>query len=110
MLSHVGYSQTQGVQFSASVMQENFLGTGRQLGFTFDNSQVERVYSISYLNPYTDIDGVGRNVNIFYRKTDAEQANLSRYATDVYGLNWSYDIPITGIIVFALVLSSIILF
>lgn len=95
LLGSVGYSQTQGVQFTASVMQENFLGTGRQLGFTFDNSQVERIYSISYLNPYTDIDGVGRNTNIFYRKTDAAQANLSRYATDVYGLNWSYDIPIT---------------
>ncbi len=95
LLGTVGYSQTQGVQFTASIMQENFLGTGRQLGFTFDNSQVDRIYSISYINPYTDIDGVGRNINLFYRKTDAEQANLSRYATDVYGLNWSYDIPIT---------------
>lgn len=95
LLGSVGYSQTQGMQLSASIMQENFLGTGRQLGFTIDNSQVDRIYSVSYINPYTDIDGVGRNISIYLRKTDAEEANLSRYATDVYGLNWSYDIPIT---------------
>ena len=95
LMAGIGYSQTQGFLVNASIMQDNFLGSGKRLGLNFNNSQVNTVYSLSYLNPYVTIDGISRGFNLFYRKTDAEEANLSRYTTDAYGGSVDYGIPVT---------------
>ncbi|MCK5524159.1 MAG: outer membrane protein assembly factor BamA [Thiomargarita sp.] len=95
LMAGMGYSQTYGVLFSASVIQDNFLGSGKRVGVTFDNSQVRTVYRFSYFNPFTTIDGVSRGFNVFYRTTNAEEANLSRYTTDAYGTALNYGLPFT---------------
>ncbi|ALG68808.1 outer membrane protein assembly factor BamA [Beggiatoa leptomitoformis] len=95
LMAGVGFSQTQGILLNASISQDNFLGSGRHVSAAVNNSQVSTVYSFSYLNPYADVDGVSRGFGLFYRTTDAEEANLSRYTTDVYGANLTYGIPIT---------------
>lgn len=95
IVAGVGYSQTYGVQFNASIIQDNFLGTGKRVGVSFSNSEVDRIYSLSYFNPYVTIDGVSRGFTVFSRTTDAEAANLSYYTTDVYGGKLNYGIPIS---------------
>jgi outer membrane protein insertion porin family len=55
---------------------------------------VDTVYNFSYTNPYYTIDGVSRGFGLFFRETEAEEANLSDYATDAYGANISFGIPI----------------
>lgn len=95
IVAGVGYSQTYGVQFNASIIQDNFLGTGKRVGVSFSNSEVDRIYSLSYFDPYITIDGVSRGFTVFSRKTDAEAANLSYYSTDVYGGKINYGIPIS---------------
>ncbi len=95
LMAGVGYSQTGGILFNASVVQDNFLGSGKRVGLTFNNSQITTVYRFSYLNPYTTIDGVSRGFDLFYKTTDAEQANLSRYTTDVYGSSLNYGLPLS---------------
>jgi outer membrane protein insertion porin family len=95
LMAGLGYSQTYGILFNASVTQDNFLGTGKRVGFAFNNSEYSTLYSLSYFNPYTDIHGVSRNASIFFRETDAAEANLSRYATDAYGGNITYGIPLS---------------
>jgi len=95
LLAGVGYSQTGGVLFNASIEQDNFLGSGKRVGLAFNNSQITTLYRFSYLNPFTTIDGVSRGFNLFYRTTDAEQANLSRYTTDAFGAGLNYGLPIS---------------
>jgi outer membrane protein insertion porin family len=95
LMAGVGYSQTGGVLFNASIVQDNFLGSGKRVGLTFNNSQIQTIYRFSYLNPYTTIDGVSRGFDLFYRTTDAEEANLSRYTTDVYGSSINYGLPLS---------------
>ena len=95
LLAGVGFSQTQGVLFNASIVQDNFLGSGKRVGLTFNNSRVTTVYRFSYLNPYTTVDGVSRGFNVFYRTVDAAEANLSRYTTDAYGTGINYGLPIS---------------
>jgi outer membrane protein insertion porin family len=90
----VGYSQTAGVLFNASIQQNNFLGSGKRVAFTFDNSQVNSVYSFSYVNPYWTIDGVSRGFGAYYRTTDARRANLTDYSTDTRGLDVNFGIPV----------------
>ena len=90
----VGYSDTQGFLFNVGVSQENFLGTGKRIGFKIDNSQVTKNYSFNYTNPYYTVDGVSRGFSIFYRAVDAEQADISNYTTDSLGANISYRLPL----------------
>ncbi len=91
----LGYSQSSGLLFNASVSQDNFLGSGKRVSFAFNNSDINTVYSFSYTNPYYTIDGISRGFGSYYRETDADEANLSDYTTDSFGANVSFGIPIT---------------
>jgi outer membrane protein insertion porin family len=89
-----GFSQSSGVLFNASVQQENFLGSGKRVAFTFDNSEINTVYRFAYTNPYWTVDGVSRGFSLGYRKTDADEANLSDYSTDTRNADVNFGIPI----------------
>jgi outer membrane protein insertion porin family len=76
------------------VQQNNFLGSGNRVSFSFDNSDINTVYSYSYTNPYWTIDGISRGFGAYYRETDASEANLSDYTTDTRGLDVNFGIPV----------------
>ena len=90
----IGYSQTSGVLLNANLTQENFLGTGKHVSLAINNSAVNRVYSFNYTNPYYTVDNVSRGFGLYYRSTDAEEANITNYTTDSYGGNLTYGFPI----------------
>jgi len=90
----VGYSQSSGFLFNASIQQNNFLGTGNRVAFSFDNSQVNTVYSFSYVDPYWTIDGISRGFGAYIRETDASQANITDYSTNTRGMDVNFGIPI----------------
>ena len=91
----VGFSQTSGVILNGSITQDNFLGTGRRVSVSVNNSDVTTLYSFSYSNPYYTVDGISRGFGAFYRETDADSANIADYATDTYGANVSYGFPVS---------------
>ncbi|HEY9199677.1 MAG TPA: outer membrane protein assembly factor BamA [Gammaproteobacteria bacterium] len=90
----VGYAQSSGLLFNASVTQDNFLGSGKRVSVAFNNSDVNTIYSFNYLNPYYTIDGISRGFGLFFKETDAGEANVADYEVDTYGGNVSYGIPI----------------
>lgn len=90
----LGFSQSSGLLFNASVRQDNFLGSGKRVSFTFDNSDINTIYSFAYTNPYWTVDGVSRGFGAFYRETDASEANLADYTTDTRGADINFGIPI----------------
>ena len=90
----LGYAQTSGVLFNVAISQDNFLGSGKRVSFAFNNSDINTVYNFSYVNPYYTVDGVSRGFGIFFRETEADEANLSDYSTDSFGGNVSFGIPI----------------
>ncbi len=91
----IGYSQAQGVLFNLSLSEDNFLGTGKRVSARFDNSRVSQVYSLSYTNPYFTIDGISAGFNVSYTSIDAQQANVSNYATDRFDIGFNTGIPLT---------------
>ena len=90
----IGYSQAQGALVNASITQNNFLGTGTSNSLTINNSKVNTIYSFSYTNPYYTRDGISRGFRAFYRETNAGNANVARYLTDVYGGGVNYGLPL----------------
>ena len=95
LLAGLGYSDTQGVVFNASISQNNFLGSGKRISLGFDNSETNTVYRFGYVNPYWTEDGVSRGFNLLYRETDASAANLASYTSDVISGSMAFGIPIT---------------
>jgi len=91
----VGYGDTQGVVFNASVSQDNFLGSGQRFSISANNSKVSTVYSFDLYDPYYTINGVSRSLGAYYRSVDAGQASISYYAADSYGATIGFGIPVS---------------
>lgn len=94
LLAGVGFSQSQGIVLNASIIQNNFLGTGKRMGFAFNNSETNRVYSLNYTNPYYTLDGISRGFNLSYRTNEADEDNTSDYETTTgeFGVNFGFPI------------------
>ncbi len=89
----LGFSQAQGIVVNASISQENFLGTGNRVRAVFNNSEINRTFSISYLDPYFTIDGISLGLDAFYEDIDAAAANISEYTLDRIGASVKVGIP-----------------
>lgn len=94
LMAGVGFSQTQGFIFNASVTQDNIFGSGKRVSAAFNNSQISRVYSFGYLNPYFTMDGVSMGYDASYRETNAYRANVSRYSTNAGSVSANLGIPL----------------
>ena len=91
----LGFSQSDGLIFSANVTQRNFLGSGKHVNFGFNNSDVNTVYSFGYTDPFATVDGISQGFNAFYRETDADEANIAGFSTDSLGGSVNFGIPIS---------------
>lgn len=91
----LGFSPGQGIIFNTTIVQDNFLGSGKRVSFEFNNSDVNTRYSLGYLNPYFTIDGISQGYEAFYRETSAVDANLSNYQTTDMGGSLSFGFPVT---------------
>ncbi len=95
LLLGLGFSQGQGLIFNTSVIQDNFLGSGKRVNFAFNNSDVNRVFAVGYNDPYFTIDGISQGFDISYRETDAGNANITRYDSRVIGAGVSLGVPVS---------------
>lgn len=93
----VGYSDVQGALINFSLAQDNFMGGGKRVAISADNSSVTRLYRFSIQDPYFTNDGVSQNFSIISRKIDAAQASISNYVTNTKAVNLSYGIPLSEI-------------
>jgi outer membrane protein insertion porin family len=95
LMAGVGFSQTAGVTFQTTIVQDNFLGSGKRVSFAFNNSDVNRRFVLGYMNPYYTIDGVSRGFDAFYRETDAGDANITVFDSTEYGGAVGFGLPVT---------------
>ena len=93
LLFGVGFSSVEKISLSASLTQSNVFGTGKFLSFNINSGSVNKVYSLSYLNPYFTVDGVSQGFDVYRRKTDASALAVGPYATDSYGGGIKFGYP-----------------
>lgn len=91
----MGFSQGQGVVLNAAISQNNIFGTGNRLDLKLNGSKVNRVYSLSYVNPYWTTDGVSRSFDIYQRYVDPTSVDLGAYTTESIGTRVRFGVPIT---------------
>lgn len=91
----IGYSDAEGMLLQVGYAQRNFLGTGREVSLTLDNSDVTDTYEFRYTNPYYTEDGVSRSLWLKSKNLDATEASTAEYVADTLELGVDYRIPVT---------------
>jgi outer membrane protein insertion porin family len=93
----LGFSQTTGALISLGVSQENFLGSGKQVGLSVNSSDFYKRLDVSYVNPYYTDDGVSRGFNFSIRELDQGEANIASYLADTISISTTYGIPLSEV-------------
>ena len=90
-----GFSSSEGLVLSGSVSQNNVFGTGNRLSAQINSGSVNRVYALSYTNPYYTIDGVSLGYDLYRRDVDATSlSSVSPYKTSTIGAGARLGLPI----------------
>jgi outer membrane protein insertion porin family len=80
---------------SGSVSQANVFGSGKFLSLAVNSGKVNRTYSISYLNPYFTVDGLGQGFDLYSRRVDASSLAVGAYRTDSLGGGVKFSYPVS---------------
>jgi outer membrane protein insertion porin family len=91
----VGYSQFSGIILSASVSQNNFLGTGDQFSIGAEKSDFYSRINATYYNPYLTDSGIGIGYNATYSKADYGDTDLANYDSSTKSFSSYLGIPIS---------------
>lgn len=88
-----GYSDFYGLQFTAGVSHDNFLGSGNRVAFSVSNSKAIKNYDVNFTDPYFTVDGVSLGTRAYYRETDYEELNLVGQGLDTVGGKMTLGVP-----------------
>ena len=96
----IGTSNIDRIILSASLSQDNFLGSGNMVSFGIDSSRSQRTYSFSHTNPYFTIDGITQGFDLYYRSYDTSKTYNTimadyKTASTGGGLRWGFPISET---------------
>ncbi len=91
----LGYSEIQGLIYSMTLQQDNFLGSGKRVGLGISYSEIIKSINLSYDNPYWTDDGVSRGFYLRYQEYDQGAANISTFTSTEAAGGVSVGAPIT---------------
>ncbi len=89
-----GVSSSDGIVGSFSLSQANFLGTGNEVKTDLSLGGVNKVWSLTYIDPYWTDDGISRGFGGYYRDYNTKDLNTGDYKTNNYGLSMFFGIPL----------------
>jgi outer membrane protein insertion porin family len=93
-----GFSSSDGFIVSGSVSQNNVFGTGNQLAVQVNSGKVNKVYSLSYTNPYYTVDGVSLGYDLYQRNVDPSSlSTIGNYESSTVGAGVRLGVPINEI-------------
>ena len=98
VLLGAGFSSTDGLVLSGSVSQNNVFGTGNQLAVQVNSGKVNRVYSLSYTNPYYTVDGISLGYDLYKRNVDSTSLTaIGNYKSSTVGGGVRMSVPLNEI-------------
>ena len=95
ILFGIGYSSGDGLVLSGSISQNNVFGSGNALAAQVNSSKVNRVFSVSYTNPYFTPDGVSRGFDLYQRNVDPTSLGVGTYKSSTIGAGVRFGLPLT---------------
>ena len=90
-----GFSSSEGLVLSGSVSQNNVFGTGNRVSAQINSGSVNRVYALSFTNPYYTINGISLGYDVYRRDVDATSLdNVADYKTSTIGAGVRFGLPL----------------
>jgi outer membrane protein insertion porin family len=90
----LGTSSTDKIILSGSISQNNFLGSGNNVGIQVNSAKTYRTYSFSYTNPYFTPDGVSQGFDVYHRTIDTSSTSIAPYRSASTGAGLRFGFPI----------------
>lgn len=90
-----GFSSSEKFVVSGSVSQNNLFGSGKHLSVNANSGKINKVYSVSYTDPYYTVDGISRGFDVYMRNTDPTSLSVGSYRTSSAGAGVRYGFPIS---------------
>lgn len=96
ILLGAGFSSSDGLILSGSISQNNLFGTGNRLSAQINSGSINKVYSLSFTNPYFTPDGVSLGYDLYRRDVNTSSLNtVADYGTSTTGAGLRLGVPIT---------------
>jgi outer membrane protein insertion porin family len=90
-----GYSSAEKLVLTASISQNNVLGTGNSLALQVNTSRASKTAVLAYTNPYWTPDGVSRGIDVYRRTYDPTSTGGGTYRLSTFGGGLRFGIPIS---------------
>jgi outer membrane protein insertion porin family len=97
MSGNIGYSDSQGILLGGSFSHANFLGTGNRVSFSVNGGKYYKVYSASFTEPYRNMDGLSRQVNLTYQDITQFSSVTSDFSTKTVAGGMTWGLPISEV-------------
>lgn len=93
----LGFSQVQGLIATLGLQQDNFLGSGKNVGLQISRSSIRTAIGINYNNPYWLDSGVSRGFFVNYSEFNPGDANISIFNTDSISGGVNFGFPLSEV-------------
>ena len=91
-----GYSSAEKLVLTASISQNNVLGTGNSLALQVNTSRSSKTAVIGYTNPYWTADGISRTIDVYRRTYDPTSSTIvGNYSLATTGAGVRFGVPIS---------------
>ncbi|MCW8107550.1 outer membrane protein assembly factor BamA [Alteromonas ponticola] len=90
----IGYGDRTKLSLQAGIQQDNFLGTGKRLGFNISTVSYQRSAQVTYNDPYFTIDGISLGGSVSYSEFDGSDFNVIRYNSKQWSVGANIGYPI----------------
>lgn len=89
-----GVSSSEKLVLSGSISQNNIFGSGKNVALQISSSKVNRIYSLSYTDPYFTVDGISQGFDIYHRNVNPTTLDVGDYkiASTGGGVRWGFPI------------------
>ncbi|MBI5329957.1 MAG: outer membrane protein assembly factor BamA [Betaproteobacteria bacterium] len=95
ILIGAGFSSSEGLVLSGGVSQNNLFGSGNRLSLQLNSGKVNKVYSLSFTNPYFTQDGLSLGYDLYRKDVDtASLDSLAYYGTSTMGFGARLGVPL----------------
>lgn len=92
-----GFSSSEKLSLTFGIRQDNIFGTGNYLGLDINTSKYNRNLVISTVDPYFTIDGISRQIDLYYRTSKPLNSQGEEYKLITPGAAIRFGVPFSEV-------------